>query len=282
MAQQVWRGSISFGLVNVGGAGALGATRDQKVHFHQIDSRTGSRIGYDKVVQGDRREGRQGRHRARLRGRARVGTSPSTPRRSPRCGPRRPARSRSPTSSTSRRSTRSTTRRPTGWCPPTRRRRRPTRCWPRRWSPSSGSASAWWSCAPSSTWRRSVRCRARSPCRRCASPTRSCPADDVAGMPERVEPSDKELELATPDHHEPRPGSGTRAVPRHLHRGAAVADRGEGRRATRWTEEPESEERDGGQLVDLMAALEASVEAARAPRGAGADAADKSAEDRTA
>lgn len=48
MAQQVWRGSISFGLVNVA-VRAFGATRDQKVHFHQIDSRTNSRIGYDKV-----------------------------------------------------------------------------------------------------------------------------------------------------------------------------------------------------------------------------------------
>lgn len=48
MAQQVWRGSISFGLVNVG-VRAFSATRDQKVRFHQIDSRDGSRIGYDKV-----------------------------------------------------------------------------------------------------------------------------------------------------------------------------------------------------------------------------------------
>ncbi len=48
MAQQVWRGSISFGLVNVA-VRAFGATRDQKVHFHQIDSRSGSRIGYEKV-----------------------------------------------------------------------------------------------------------------------------------------------------------------------------------------------------------------------------------------
>lgn len=49
MAQQVWRGSISFGLVNVG-VKAFSATRDQKVRFHQIDSRSGSRIGYDKVA----------------------------------------------------------------------------------------------------------------------------------------------------------------------------------------------------------------------------------------
>ena len=49
MPQQVWRGSISFGLVNIG-VKAFSATRDQKVHFHQIDRNTGSRIGYDKVA----------------------------------------------------------------------------------------------------------------------------------------------------------------------------------------------------------------------------------------
>lgn len=48
MAQQVWRGSISFGLVNVA-VRAFSATKDQKVHFHQIDSKSGSRIGYEKV-----------------------------------------------------------------------------------------------------------------------------------------------------------------------------------------------------------------------------------------
>jgi DNA end-binding protein Ku len=49
MAQQVWRGSISFGLVNVA-VRAYGATKDQKVHFHQIDRRSSSRIGYEKVA----------------------------------------------------------------------------------------------------------------------------------------------------------------------------------------------------------------------------------------
>lgn len=48
MAQQVWRGSISFGLVNVA-VRAFSATKDQKVHFHQIDANSGSRIGYEKV-----------------------------------------------------------------------------------------------------------------------------------------------------------------------------------------------------------------------------------------
>lgn len=49
MARQVWRGSISFGLVNVG-VRAYPATRDSQVRFHQIDRGTGSRIGYEKVA----------------------------------------------------------------------------------------------------------------------------------------------------------------------------------------------------------------------------------------
>jgi DNA end-binding protein Ku len=49
VAQQVWRGSIAFGLVNVG-VRAFPAVRDHKVRFHQIDRKTGSRIGYEKVA----------------------------------------------------------------------------------------------------------------------------------------------------------------------------------------------------------------------------------------
>jgi len=46
---QVWRGSIVFGLVNVA-VKAFPAVRDHKVRFHQIDRTTGSRIGYEKVA----------------------------------------------------------------------------------------------------------------------------------------------------------------------------------------------------------------------------------------
>lgn len=49
MPQQTWRGFISFGLVNVG-VRAFSATRDRSIKFHQIDSSTGSRIGYEKVA----------------------------------------------------------------------------------------------------------------------------------------------------------------------------------------------------------------------------------------
>ena len=49
MARAVWSGSISFGLVNVG-VKAYTAVRDHTVHFHQLDKKSGSRIGNQKVA----------------------------------------------------------------------------------------------------------------------------------------------------------------------------------------------------------------------------------------
>jgi DNA end-binding protein Ku len=48
MARPVWSGAISFGLVNVP-VKAYPAVRDHDVHFHQIDRRTGARIRNRKV-----------------------------------------------------------------------------------------------------------------------------------------------------------------------------------------------------------------------------------------
>jgi DNA end-binding protein Ku len=48
MARGVWTGSITFGLVSVG-VKALTAVRDHDVHFHQIERGTGARIGNQKV-----------------------------------------------------------------------------------------------------------------------------------------------------------------------------------------------------------------------------------------
>jgi DNA end-binding protein Ku len=48
MARGVWTGSISFGLVSVG-VKALTAVRSHDVHFHQIEKGSGSRIGNQKV-----------------------------------------------------------------------------------------------------------------------------------------------------------------------------------------------------------------------------------------
>ena len=53
------------------------------------------------------------------------------------------------------RSTRSTSRTPTTSARP-RERRRPTRCWPRRWSPPARRRSPASYCATASTWRRSA------------------------------------------------------------------------------------------------------------------------------
>ena len=43
MARPVWKGSISFGLVNVP-VKAFTAVRDHEVHFHQLEKKTGARI----------------------------------------------------------------------------------------------------------------------------------------------------------------------------------------------------------------------------------------------
>jgi DNA end-binding protein Ku len=44
----VWKGSISFGLVNMG-VKAFSAVRDHEVHFHQLDKNTGARVRHVKV-----------------------------------------------------------------------------------------------------------------------------------------------------------------------------------------------------------------------------------------
>ena len=135
MARPVWRGTISFGLVNVP-VKAYTAVRDHDVHFHQLEKKSGSRIRNRKVSEKSGRGGRRRRHRDGLRG-------PQGPLRHVRQG--RAARAQAgvdegdrgrPTSSRSTTSTRSTTSARTGWCPTaTRRSRRTSCCW-RRWRPA--------------------------------------------------------------------------------------------------------------------------------------------------
>jgi len=48
MPRPTWKGSISFGLVNVP-VKAFTASRDHTVHFHQLDKKTGARVKYKKV-----------------------------------------------------------------------------------------------------------------------------------------------------------------------------------------------------------------------------------------
>jgi len=50
MARALWSGSINFGLVNVP-VRAFTAVRDHDVHFHQLDKKSGSRIRYRKVAE---------------------------------------------------------------------------------------------------------------------------------------------------------------------------------------------------------------------------------------
>ena len=50
MPRPSWTGSISFGLVNVP-VKAYTAVRDHDVHFHQLDKKSGSRIRYHKVAE---------------------------------------------------------------------------------------------------------------------------------------------------------------------------------------------------------------------------------------
>ena len=52
MPRPIWSGSISFGLVNVP-VKLFAAVNRKTVHFNQIDSRTGSRIKYQKVSAAD-------------------------------------------------------------------------------------------------------------------------------------------------------------------------------------------------------------------------------------
>jgi DNA end-binding protein Ku len=55
VARPVWSGTIAFGLVNIP-VKALSAVRDHDVHFHQLQKRTGSRIRYRKVAEKSGRE----------------------------------------------------------------------------------------------------------------------------------------------------------------------------------------------------------------------------------
>ncbi len=48
MARSIWTGSLSFGLVNVP-VGLFSATQEHKVHFHQFEEGTSSRIRYQRV-----------------------------------------------------------------------------------------------------------------------------------------------------------------------------------------------------------------------------------------
>ena len=274
MAQQVWRGSISFGLVNVA-VKAFSATRDHKVHFHQIDSRSGSRIGYDKVAKatGERvdkadivqgYEVEPGRY---------VTFDPEE------VAALRPKATRTVDISdfVDLEAIDPVFYEKTYWLVPA--------------DEAAEKAYALLAAAMESEQRVGIGMVVMRSKQYLAAirPLQGALAmstmrfddevvtvDDVADMPELPVPADKELELAkqiiaglegewAPEQYRDTYTEELRLL---------IKEKAEGHE---WTEEPESEERDGGQLVALMAALEASVEAARAPRAAGDDATDKSA-----
>jgi DNA end-binding protein Ku len=54
MPRAIWKGSISFGLVNVP-VGLYSATESKVVHFHQFDEKTGKRIHNKRVAEGSDR-----------------------------------------------------------------------------------------------------------------------------------------------------------------------------------------------------------------------------------
>lgn len=105
-------------------------------------------------------------------------------------------------------------------------------------------------------------------------------AEDVGGMPDRVEPSDKELELArqiiTSLADDWDPSAYHDSFTAELR--SLIAEKAAGSQLKVDTEGAPEET---GQLVDLMAALQASVDAAKRPRGDGADAGDEDVEDRS-
>ena len=51
-ARNIWSGAISFGLVNIP-VKLYSAVSRKTVRFHQIDRRTGSRIGYEKICKAE-------------------------------------------------------------------------------------------------------------------------------------------------------------------------------------------------------------------------------------
>jgi DNA end-binding protein Ku len=55
MPRAIWKGSISFGLVNVP-IGLFAATESKTVHFHQLDRRTKKRVHNTRTIEGSSRE----------------------------------------------------------------------------------------------------------------------------------------------------------------------------------------------------------------------------------
>jgi DNA end-binding protein Ku len=55
MARDIWKGTLSFGLVVVP-VRLVNATRDRGVHFHQVDMRSGERVAVHRIAETDQSE----------------------------------------------------------------------------------------------------------------------------------------------------------------------------------------------------------------------------------
>ena len=130
MARTIWKGALSFGLVNVP-VGIYPATQDKSIHFNQLEEGTSDRIRYKKV---NERTGKEVDNDQIVKGYD-VGGGHYvilTDEELESAEPERLGSSTSPTSSTRTTSIRSTTAPPTTSHLRAKRARRPTRCFARR------------------------------------------------------------------------------------------------------------------------------------------------------
>ena len=257
MARPVWSGTISFGLVNVP-VKAHTAVRDHDVHFHQLQKKTGSRIRYQKVaeksgkeVEGDDIE--MGFEVAKGRY---VTFDKDEPRRAP---PRVDGRSTSPTSSRWRTSIRSTSSGRTGSSTVTSATRPTTSCW-RRWrSASAGIGTVVMRNKQYLTAVRPLNGALAMSTMRFADEV--VPAQGHRGHPAQGQTRGQELRMATQlltamtSDWDSRRYHDT--FTEELRERIEAKDRGEDIVEEAAAPEPT------GKVVDLMAALEASVDAAK-------------------
>ena len=127
MARTIWKGALSFGLVNVP-VGLYPATQDKAIHFNQLEEGTSDRIRYKKV---NERTGKEVESGKIVKG-FDLGGGEYVILTDDELAAAEPEKiqvwSRSPTSWTWTRSTPSSTARPTIWPPRARRPARPMRC----------------------------------------------------------------------------------------------------------------------------------------------------------
>ena len=191
----IWKGALSFGLVNIP-VGLYPATSDKSIHFNQFEEGTSDRIRYKKVNERTGEEVPQDRivRGFDLGGGEYVILSEEEleSRRAEEVAPDRDLRLRRawPTS------TRSSSARATTWPPRATGPTRPTPCCARPWPTPGGSPSPPWSCGTRSTSSPSGPRTTRWPSTPCTSPTRCAHPDRDLELPETGDVTDRELSMA--------------------------------------------------------------------------------------